>query len=75
MSSTLDTGEVISIVGDQVVVRSAPKPPGIGSTVYNERGGAAGTVSDIIGPVEKPYIVVKAKPNVTLKPGDSIRSN
>jgi rRNA processing protein Gar1 len=73
--STLDTGEVISIVGDQVVVKATAKPPAIGSVVFNERGGKVGCVADIIGPVENPFFIIKPNPNVTLKPKDRIRSN
>lgn len=70
----MDTGEVISIVGDQVVVKSDPKPPKIGSLVFSSKG-KAGIVMDIIGPVDKPYLVVKPNPNVKVKIGDRLRSN
>lgn len=71
---TLNTGEVDSIVGEQVVVRSTSEPPSIGAVVFNERS-KVGLVADIIGPVSKPYFIVKLNPNAKVKPGDKIRSN
>jgi rRNA processing protein Gar1 len=65
----LNADEVTSIVGDQVVVKTADKPPRMGAIVYrkNER---IGKVADIIGPVEKPYYVVKASSNTKVEVGD-----
>ena len=71
----MNYGEVSSIVGDQVVVKASEKPPAIGSAVFNEKGGKIGVVADIIGPVEKPYYVVKPNQNCKVKPGDRIRSS
>jgi rRNA processing protein Gar1 len=72
----LDAGEVVSIVGDQVVVKATSKAPAMGSAVFNERGGKVGSVQDIIGPVEKPYFIIKPlNAAVKLKAGDRVRSN
>jgi rRNA processing protein Gar1 len=75
VSSTLIAGEVDSIVGDQVVVKSTAQPPAIGSVVYSEKGTKVGVVADIIGPVEKPYFIVKANANVEIPVGERLRSN
>jgi rRNA processing protein Gar1 len=72
MWHTLNTGEVTSIVGDQVVVKSASLPPAIGTAVYGEKG-RVGTVSDIIGPLSKPYFVVKPAAGAKIKEGDVLR--
>jgi rRNA processing protein Gar1 len=69
MCATLNTGEVTSIVGDQVVVKSTAKQFGIGTVVYNDRG-KIGVVSDIIGAVDNPYFVVKPQGNVKATVGD-----
>ena len=74
MCVNLNTGEVNSIVGDQVVVKTTTKPPGIGAAVYNEKG-KVGVVSDIIGAVDKPYFVVKPHGNVKVNVGDRIQSD
>jgi len=70
----LNTGEVTSIVGDQVVVKSAPKPPAIGAMVYSEKC-KVGVVADIIGSVESPYFVVKPDQNAKIKLSDRLRTN
>jgi rRNA processing protein Gar1 len=69
----LNTGEVTSIVGDQVVVKSSSPPPAIGAAVFGDKG-RVGVVADVIGPVERPYYVVKADPKITLKIADRLRS-
>jgi rRNA processing protein Gar1 len=71
---TLNTGEVISIVGDQVVVKAASNPPAMGTVVYSEKG-KLGIVADIIGPVDKPYFVVKPQGNAKVSVGDRVKSN
>jgi rRNA processing protein Gar1 len=69
----LNIGEITSIVGDQVVVKCASEPPSIGDPVLGDRG-RLGTVADVIGPVAKPYFVVKLNPNAKVKVGDRVRS-
>ncbi|MFH1055730.1 MAG: H/ACA ribonucleoprotein complex subunit GAR1/NAF1 [Candidatus Altiarchaeota archaeon] len=71
MCFNLDTGEVTSIVGDQVVVKSATQPPKIGTTVYTLKG-KVGSVSDIIGSVDKPYFIVKLNQNSKVNVGDKL---
>jgi rRNA processing protein Gar1 len=68
----LNTGQVSSIVGNQVVVKSPAETPKLGAAVYSEEG-KAGAVSDIIGAVKKPYLVVKLEENVELAVGDTVR--
>ncbi len=69
----MTAGEVASIVGEQVVVKSNPNPPAIGSPVY--RGKLkAGVVSDVIGRVDDPYLVVKAQPGSGVSVGDTLTS-
>jgi rRNA processing protein Gar1 len=74
MCVTLDTGEITSIVGDQVVVKSTAKPPKIGAPAYTENG-KIGVVSDIIGRVDSPYFIVKPEGNVKAAVGDKTRSS
>jgi rRNA processing protein Gar1 len=68
----LSTGQVCSIVGNQVVIKPTADTPEIGSTVYDGKA-AVGVVSDIIGAVDKPYAVVKPNDKAALKVGDVIR--
>ncbi len=70
----MNTGEVTSIVGNQVVVKASGQPPQIGTPVFSGKG-RVGVVADIIGPLEKPYFVVKPSPDAKLKVGDGIRTN
>ena len=70
--STLIAGEVTSIVGDQVVVKSASEPPSIGNIVYGEKG-KAGTVADVIGAVGNSFFIVKPNPKVKINVGDKLR--
>ena len=69
----MESGEITSIVGEQVVVKATGKPPQLGSAVYSP-SGVIGVVSDIIGPVEKPYFIVKRQPNSKVNPGEKTRS-
>lgn len=69
----LESGEIISVVGDQVVVKSASDAPKIGSKIYSVRA-KVGRVSDVIGPVDDPYYVVKPDPNTNLRVGDVLNS-
>ena len=62
----MDTGEVTSIVGDQVVVKCVGKPPLIGSPVHT-RKGRIGIVSDVIGAVSEPYFTVKLLPKAKIQ--------
>ena len=68
----MDTGEVTSVVGEQVVVKAAGRLPGMGSAVFANKG-RIGLVADIIGTVEMPYFVVRKQPNAVVKVGDRTR--
>ena len=70
----MDSGEVTSIVGDQVVVKVTGKLPAMGTAIFTSRT-KIGVVADIIGSVEKPYFVVKTSPNAKVAIGDRLRSN
>jgi rRNA processing protein Gar1 len=69
----LESGEVTSIVGDQVVVRADSKPPQIGQAVYSEKA-KVGIVSDVIGAVDKPFFVVRPSPNAKISVSDRLRT-
>jgi rRNA processing protein Gar1 len=69
----LESGEVTSIVGDQVVVRADSKPPQIGAAVYSEKA-KVGVVSDVIGAVDKPYFIVRPSPNAKVNVADKLRT-
>jgi rRNA processing protein Gar1 len=71
--ANLNTGDITSIVGDQVVVKCDAEPPVIGAQVMGGRG-RIGVVADVIGPVGKPYYVIKLDPNAKVKVGDRVRS-
>ena len=73
MGVSLESGEVTSIVGEQVVVKSTANPPKIGSPVYSGKI-KVGVVADIIGSVESPYIVVKPQANAKIQVGDILSS-
>lgn len=70
----MDSGEVTSIVGDQVVVKVTGNLPAMGAQIFTSRG-KIGVVADIIGSVEKPYFIVKTSPNAKVGIGERLRSN
>ncbi|MEO3993430.1 MAG: Gar1/Naf1 family protein [Desulfurococcaceae archaeon TW002] len=45
--------------GKLIVKLSGKKPPKLGSKVVDSRGNLVGIVTDIIGPVNSPYAVIK----------------
>ena len=53
-------GTVVRTAGGLAVARSPDAgPPGIGATLVDEGLEAVGRVVDVMGPVERPYVVVK----------------
>ncbi len=69
----MESGEVTSVVGEQVVVKSTGKPPEIGSKAYTKKD-FLGVVADVIGPVDKPYFIVKKSGKNTAETGEKIYS-
>lgn len=51
--------------GVVVLEREDDEPPGIGAPVVDERLDPVGRVVDVIGPVERPYLVVSPADGVT----------
>ena len=57
----MDSGKVVSKVGDQVVVElPTEKVPKLGMQAFCD-GSRVGVVFDIIGRVDKPYVVVRTR--------------
>ncbi len=52
-------GEVVRVAAGTVVARSpGDDHPGIGTDVVDERLDRVGRVVDVMGPVERPYLVI-----------------
>lgn len=52
-------GVVDSRTQGLLVLRAfGPDPPAIGATVVNERLNRVGTIVDVFGPVDRPYLAV-----------------
>lgn len=49
--------------GKLIVKISSKNPPKLGSKVVNSRGNLLGVVTDVIGPVNSPYAVIKPLTN------------
>ena len=62
-------GSVLHVTPSRLIIVKAHDPnnlPRIGDTVISAGGEYVGVVSDIIGPIEEPYIVVKPKSPIAL---------
>jgi RNA-binding protein len=55
-------GRVLHVTPSRNVVVKVEAPPKIGEKVVDEKLKQVGTVSDVFGPVSKPYVAVK--PNI-----------
>ena len=64
----LENGVILSIVGEQAVVRPVSELPKIGEDVF-VKTGRLGKVCDIIGPVESPYFIVKLEKGAKAETG------
>ena len=52
-------GEVVRVVGSVAVVRAQDdSPPRIGETAIDESLATVGRVVDVMGPVDRPFLVV-----------------
>ncbi len=69
----MENGEIISIVGDQIVIKPFSVLPAIGAKIF-AKDGKLGTVCDIIGPVKSPFFVVKVAKDINAKTGDITHS-
>tara|TARA_A100001037_G_scaffold299113_1_gene324068 strand:+ start:11990 stop:12211 length:222 start_codon:yes stop_codon:yes gene_type:complete len=59
-------GEVKSITGSVALIQADENAyPKIGTKVINERLESVGHIVDVVGPVSKPYIVVKIYRDMT----------
>ncbi len=57
-----------AFTGELIVRMTLPKPPRLGSLVVTAGGVEVGVLTDVIGPVNKPFAVVKPfKPDVSLR--------
>ncbi|MCH2453667.1 MAG: H/ACA RNA-protein complex protein Gar1 [Halobacteriales archaeon] len=60
-------GEVKTITGSIAIVQSEDQTrPKIGTKVIDEKLENVGRIVDVIGPVSRPYMVVKIKENVKI---------
>lgn len=51
-------GKVVRTANGLAVLRTGADPPTIGTDVVDERLDDAGTVVDVFGPVDRPYLAV-----------------
>ncbi|MFB6113837.1 MAG: H/ACA ribonucleoprotein complex subunit GAR1 [Halodesulfurarchaeum sp.] len=52
-------GTVLRIAQGRLVVRApGPEPPDFGETVLDEHLESVGTIVDVFGPVDRPYLTV-----------------
>lgn len=59
-------GVAESVAQGVLVVRCfGPDPPSIGETVVDERLDRVGTIVDVFGPVDRPYLAVNPAEGVT----------
>lgn len=57
-----EAGEVVSHFRRFIICRSTQKGKILlGETVYSEKGAPVGTIVDIFGPVERPYLKILKK--------------
>jgi len=57
--------------GKMLVKLTVPRPPRIGSRVFDRNGKYVGRVVDVIGPIRSPYVLVKpARKEAVLEPYD-----
>ncbi len=57
-----EVGDVVSRFKRFIVCRSGKKVKALlGETVYSEKGEVVGTLVDIFGPVERPYLKILRK--------------
>ncbi|MEM3715757.1 MAG: Gar1/Naf1 family protein [Candidatus Bathyarchaeia archaeon] len=54
-------GQVLHMYLGNKVIAKVEKTPKIGTTIFDIKKRPIGTVSDIFGPVESPYIEIKVK--------------
>lgn len=54
-------GKVRTVSRSGMLIVRAPRAPPIGAKVFDERMARIGAVYDVIGPVSKPYAVVKVE--------------
>lgn len=67
----MDSGEIVSVVGDQAVVVPSGRLPDIGVKIF-VKDGIVGRVADIIGAVDRPYYVVKLSGRIPVSKGDKV---
>jgi rRNA processing protein Gar1 len=67
----LEVGEVISVVGEQAVLKPSGGLPKEGEKIFVKEG-ILGRVSDIIGAVDRPYFVVKISGRAKVAVGDRV---
>ena len=65
-------GEIVSLVGENALIKGFDELPKIGSPVYI-KAKRIGKISDIIGSVDKPYVVLKKAKNCEVHEGDIVR--
>ncbi len=58
----------VSSSGRIIAKLTLPRPPRIGTKVFNSQGRFIGRITDVIGPVRAPYVVIKP-----LTPGIELR--
>ena len=66
--------ERVTRTGLILVRLEKPKPPKLGWKLYAEDRRLVGTVVDVIGPVDKPFAVVRPLEGVTLTEGEPLYS-
>ena len=54
-------GKVLHPVGRDQVLVAASGPAGLGARVLGSDGREVGNVADVIGPVARPYLVVRTR--------------
>ncbi len=64
----------ITASGKILVKLTVPRPPRLGSRVFDRNGRYIGRVVDIIGPVRSPYVLVKPIKESNLEPYDILFS-
>ena len=69
----LNTGKIVSIVGDQLVVETNAADAHLMKTAYTSKG-ALGRVVDVIGKADRPYLVVKPSKNVKYSVGETVHA-
>lgn len=52
-------GKILRKINDKLILARSDKAPKINEKVYDPDGNILGSVYEVFGPVEKPYILIK----------------